>query len=88
MYADPHQNEYLAATAGMSDVYGYGPHAIGDRVTYRLRSWGDGSYEAGRVTGFTVCQQGRERLVVKAEDDGTIRILDPQPWPTGNLLPF
>jgi len=83
----PHENEYLAATAGMSDVYGYGPHAIGDRVTYRLKSWGDSSYEAGRVTGFTSCESA-ERLVVEAEDDRTLRIVDPRPWPTGNLLPF
>ena len=86
MNADPHNNEYLAAVAGLSDTYGYGPHAIGDRVTYRLKSWGDG-YECGRVTGFTQSESA-ERLVVEAEDDRTLRILDPRPWPTGNLLPF
>jgi hypothetical protein len=83
----PHENEYLAATCGMSDVYGYGPHAIGDRVTYRLPSFGQG-YEAGRVTGFTSGESSGSRLVVEAEDDRTLRIVDPRPWPTGHMLPF
>lgn len=79
----PHDNEYLAAVAGMQETYGTPTHAIGDRVCYRLRDWRTG-YENGRVIGHGT----GHTLIVQAEDDGTRRLVDGRPMPDGELLPF
>lgn len=83
----PHDREAAAAIAGMSDIYGTCTYAVGDRITYRLREWGNAGYEVGRVIGHTEVQAS-PRLVVEAEDDHTTRVIDARPWPTGNVLPF
>ena len=82
MTTDPHTNEYLAAVAGMADVYGTPTYAIGDRLTWRLPDWGMAT-ESGRVIGH----QGTF-LVVQSEDDHTKRVINPLPWPTGHVMPY
>ena len=86
MNTNPHDNEYGAAAAGMADQYGICTYAVGDRVTYRLSKDGTG-YECGRVIGHTEVES-QPRLVIEAEDEQTLRVIDPRPWPTGNVLPF
>ncbi len=48
---DAHSNEYMAAVAGMADVYGTPRYAIGEGVAFRLEGWSPASYADGIVTG-------------------------------------
>jgi len=77
---DAHRNEYLAAVAGMAEIYGTNI-AIGDHVWFRLSGWSPASSESGRVL-----DNHRDRLLVETETD--VVEVDPRPWPLGNLLPF
>jgi hypothetical protein len=82
---DANANEYAAAVAGMQETYGSDRHAdayaVGDHVTFRLRQWGDRSYDDGRVIDHR-----NGRLLVETASD--VHEVDPRPWPTGNVLPF
>lgn len=81
MYStDPHQNEYLAAAAGMAEAYGV-THAKGDRIAFRLKAWGDRGWDAGNIIDI---HDGK--LLVETDDD--VIEVDPRPWPQGNVLPF
>jgi hypothetical protein len=89
---DPHDREYAGAIAGMHDTYGF-PIActlpsVGDRIAYRLKTHTDEQYEAGRVV--RVNNEGERPLVVVESEgaEGTLRVLDARPWPTGQILPF
>ena len=90
---DAHEREYMAAAEGMADLYGRHPEtctlpSVGDRVAWRTKAMSDTSSESGRVVRV-VAQAGEPTtLVVEAEDGGTLRVIDPRPWPAGNLLPF
>ncbi len=89
---DAHEREYLAAAAGMADTYGF-PIActlpsVGDRIAYRLKAHTDEQYEAGRVVRINT-EGERPLVVVESENaEGTLRVLDARPWPTGQILPF
>ena len=77
---DAHQPEYLAAVAGMADIYGT-HFARGDSVTFRLKGWSETTSESGRVI-----DHHNGKLLVETDSD--IVEVDPQQWPVGNLLPF
>lgn len=94
---DAHDREYLAAAEGMADLYGrrLEPDAactlpsIGDRVTWRTKAMTETQFDAGRVVRVTAAQAGgHPELIAEAESDGVLYVLDPRPWPAGNLLPF
>lgn len=90
---DSHEREYLAAAEGMADLYGRHPESctlpsVGDRIAYRTKEMSDAASEAGRVVRVVAEAGQRPTLVVEAEDSQTLRVLDPRPWPAGNLLPF
>ena len=79
-----HENEYLAAVAGMQDTYGtdtQSEFAVGDHISFRLKGWSDSSYDDGRV-----CSHHNGKLLVETAID--IVEVDPRPWPVGNVLPF
>ena len=50
-------------------------------VCFRLAGWGDSTYDDGIVVGLD-----GEILVV--ESGGETVLVDPRPWPVGNVLPF
>jgi hypothetical protein len=84
----PHENEYLAAIAGLgeqtpSPVIWHG-FADGDRIHYRLGGMSDASSSAGRVCG----DAGPDRVYVTNEQTNRPEVVDVRPWPKGNLLPF
>lgn len=93
---DAHDREYLAAAEGMADLYGRRMEpepsrtlpSVGDRVTYRTRDMSDAASEAGRVVRVVAEAGQRATLVVEAENGQALRVIDPRPWPAGNLLPF
>lgn len=88
MNHDPHENEYLAAVAALPDqtispsrrIDG---HAIGDQISFRLRSWGETGWQTGRIADFN---EHRGTILVETEDD--IVEVDAREWPTGEVLPF
>jgi hypothetical protein len=84
----PHENEYLAAIAGLheqtvSPVFWHG-YAQGDRIAYRLHGSSPSSSSAGRVCG----DAGPDRVWVNNEQTNRPEVVDVRPWPEGNLLPF
>jgi len=88
MNHDPHENEYLAAIAGLpqqtiSPPRALDGHAIGDRIAFRLEGWGPRSFDAGRVIDI---KESLHRLLVETDED--IVEVDPRPWPEGHVLPF
>lgn len=92
---DAHEREAAGAAAGMNETYGsridleaFSLPSVGDRVTYRLRGMSDTASEAGRVVRVTADSADLATLVVEAEDGSGLRVIDPRPWPTGNVLPF
>ena len=90
---DSHEREYQAAAQGMADLYGMNPESctlpsVGDRVAWRTKAMSDTSSESGRVVRIVAEAGQRPTLVVESEDSQTLRVIDPRPWPTGNLLPF
>lgn len=87
---DAHEREYAAAVNGMADTYGRSCAlpSVGDRIAYRVAGMSESSSEAGRVVRVVVEAGQRPSLVVESEDTHTPRVIDPRPWPTGNLLPF
>jgi len=88
---DPHDREYSGAVAGMAETYGRletcNLPSVGDRIPYRLKTHTDTEWEAGRVVRI---QEAGDRplVVVEAEDEKTLRVIDGRPWPTGSILPF
>lgn len=85
---DAHRNEYLAAVAAMpehtiSPPRCLGEHAVGDHLAFRLKGWGDRTYDDGRVIDIN---EERQRLLVETATD--IVEVDPRPWPVGEVLPF
>jgi hypothetical protein len=88
---DPHDREYSGAVAGMAETYGRleacNLPSVGDRIAYRLKTHTDTEWEAGRVVRI---QEAGDRplVVVEAEDEKTLRVIDGRPWPTGSILPF
>lgn len=88
MTTDPHHNEYLAAVAGLheqtvSPCRALDGHAIGDTVSFRLRSWGQNGWQTGRIADVN---ESRNTLLVETAED--IVEVDVRQWPTGELLPF
>ena len=88
MTNDAHNNEYLAAVAGLheqtvSPVFWHG-YAQGDRIAYRLHGSSPSSSAAGRVCG----DAGPDRVWVNNEQTNRPEVVDVRPWPEGNLLPF
>jgi len=79
---DAHSNEFAAAVAGMAETYGTPQLAPGTGVAFRLEGWSPASYADGRVRGYDAAG-----MLVVDSDFGVV-ILDPRPWPYGNLLPF
>ena len=79
---DAHQNEYMAAVAGMQETYGEPRYAIGVGVAFRLEGWSPASYADGTVRGYDA-----DGMLVVDSDFGVVH-LDTRPWPVGNLLPF
>lgn len=77
---DANRNEYLAAAAGMNDIYGT-PYKHGDRIAFRLAGWSETSWDAGNVINTHA-----GKLLVETDTD--IVEVDPRPWPIGNVLPF
>jgi hypothetical protein len=89
----PHDREYFAAAEGMADLYGRHPDSctlpsVGDRIAYRTKDMSDASSESGRVVRVVAEAGQRATLVVEAENGQALRVIDPRPWPAGNLLPF
>ena len=88
---DPHDREYSGAVAGMAETYGRletcNLPSVGDRIPYRLKTHTDTEWEAGRVVRI---QEAGDRplVVVEAEDEKTLRVIDGRPWPIGSILPF
>jgi hypothetical protein len=91
---DAHDREYAAAAAGMAEVYGTNPDepcslpSIGDRVAWRTKAMSDTDCESGRVVLIVTGLGRRAEIVVEQENGQALRVIDPRPWPTGNLLPF
>ena len=90
MSTDAHHNEYLAAISGMSE-HTISPrpsklegHAIGDQISFRLRSWGDTGCMSGRVADFN---ESRGTLLVETEDD-IIEVDAREVGNGGEVLPF
>lgn len=89
--SDPHDREYMAAVDGMADTYGRPSGctlpSVGDRIAYRLKTHTETEWEAGRVVRV---HEGGDRpmVVVEAEDERTLRVIDGRPWPDGAILPF
>ncbi len=79
---DAHSNEFAAAVAGMAEVYGTPQLAPGTGVAFRLKDWPGTCYADGRVRGYT-----SDGMLSVDSDVGAL-VLDPRPWPDGNLLPF
>ena len=90
---DSHEREYQAAAQGMADLYGQHPESctlpsVGDRVAWRTKAMSDRDCESGRVVLVVEGEGRRTEIVVEAENGQSLRVIDPRPWPTGNLLPF
>ena len=90
---DSHEREYQAAAQGMADLYGMNPESctlpsVGDRVAWRTKAMSDRDCESGRVVLVVEGEGRRTEIVVEAENGQSLRVIDPRPWPTGNLLPF
>jgi len=91
---DAHDREYAGAVAGMAETYGSVEQScslpsVGDRIAWRTKSMSDTSSEAGRVIRVgTSPDNGLPELVVEPECGSGLRVIDPRPWPAGNLLPF
>jgi len=87
---DPHDREYSGAVAGMAETYGRletcNLPSVGDRIAYRLKFHTDTEWEAGRV--MRIQEGDRPLVVVEAEDEKTLRVIDGRPWPIGSILPF
>jgi hypothetical protein len=85
----PGDAEFAGALAQHMENFGptacYLP-AVGDRVTYRTRAMTECGSESGRVVRITV--DTNPVLIVQPEGEEGLRVIDPRPWPTGNLLPF
>lgn len=88
----PGDAEFAGALA--QHIENFGPTAcylpaVGDRVTWRMRSMSDCSSESGRVVRLSVdYMTTKPCLIVQPEGEEGLRVIDPRPWPTGNLLPF
>ena len=82
----PHENEYLAAVAGLGEqTPSPSPtFAIGDRLTYRLEGDGNG-FRVGRVSEVSAANL---QLCIEEEGTGEKHGIDWRPWPTDNVLPF
>jgi len=89
---DAHDREYAGAVAGMAEHYGSDEPcslpSIGDRIAWRTRAMSEADCEAGRVVLVVTGEGRRAELVVEQENGQALRVIDPRPWPTGNLLPF
>ena len=89
---DAHDREYAAAAAGMSEIYGTQEPcslpSIGDRIAWRTKAMSDRDCESGRVVLVVEGEGRRTEIVVEAENGQSLRVIDPRPWPIGNLLPF
>ena len=92
---DAHEREAAGAAAGMAETYGSRIDleactlpSVGDRIAYRLKGMSEAASEAGRVVRVAADGPDRATLVVESEDGQTLRVIDPRPWPAGNLLPF
>ena len=48
----------------------------------------DRDCESGRVVLVVEGEGRRTEIVVEAENGQSLRVIDPRPWPVGNLLPF
>ena len=87
---DAHDREYSGAVAGMAETYGRletcNLPSVGDRIAYRLKFHTDTEWEAGRVVRI---QEAGDRplVVVEAEDEKTLRVIDGRQWPIGSILP-
>ena len=89
---DAHDREYAGAVAGMAETYGADEHcslpSIGDRVAWRTKAMTERDCESGRVVLIVEGEGRKTEIVVEAENGQSLRVIDPRPWPTGNLLPF
>lgn len=89
MTFDPHIAEYLAAVAALPDqtisprrrLAGF---AIGDQLSFRLRSWGESGWQTGRVADFN---EARGTLLVETEDD-IVEVDAREVGKGGEVLPF
>lgn len=87
---DPHHNEYLAAIDGIGDqtpsprrreLNGY---AIGDQISFRLRSWGGDGWQTGRIADVN---EARGTLLVETTDD-IVEVDAREVGKGGEVLPF
>lgn len=90
MNATPHDNEYLAAIAAMPE-HTISPqrqtlegHAIGDWVSFRLRSWSGHGFMSGRVADVN---ESRGTLLVETDDD-IVEVDAREVGAGGEVLPF
>lgn len=85
----PHHNEYLAAINGLPDQTPspkprFHGHAIGDSVSFRLRSWGGTGWQSGRVADFN---ESRGTLLIETDDD-IVEVDAREVRDGGEVLPF
>ena len=86
---DPHHNEYLAAFNALHEqtpspkprMQG---HAIGDSISFRLRSWGGTGWQSGRVADFN---ESRGTLLIETDDD-IVEVDAREVRDGGEVLPF
>ena len=81
-------NEYLAAIGGLHEQT-ISPrtldgHAIGDRISFRLKAWNGKGFASGRIADF---HEARGTLLVETEDD-IVEVDARQIADGGEVLPF
>ena len=88
---DAHHNEYLAAIAGLSEQTpspraraAVNGHAIGDWISFRLRSWKGHGFQSGRVADVN---EARGTLLVETDDD-IVEVDAREVGNGGEVLPF
>ena len=86
---DPHHNEYLAAINGLPEQT-ISPrrelcgHAIGDWISFRLRSWNGNGFQSGRVADVN---ESRGTLLIETTDD-IVEVDAREVGQGGEVLPF
>lgn len=88
MNNDPNHNEYLAAITGISEQTisprNINGHAIGDQISFRLRSWGGSGWQTGRIADVN---EARGTLLVETSDD-IVEVDAREVGKGGEVLPF
>ena len=85
----PHENEYLAAITGLPDqtpsrCRELNGHAIGDQISFRLRSWRGSGWATGRIADVN---ETRGTLLVETTDD-IVEVDAREVGNGGEVLPF